>query len=79
MTPEPTKDAALKQLLADTAELITARFKDRADGAHYLLGEATTLLLSPSGTLSPEELEKLELTLDNLEDVLEALGVDTWS
>jgi hypothetical protein len=71
--PEAAKDAALAKLLAEIAQLIDERFGAHGDGARYLLVRVRELL----HTLGDQE--ELELTCDQLEDVVEALGVDAWS
>lgn len=66
-----------ERLLGEIGRMVDLRFSATADGARYLLSHLRELLLKGSQGLDKhaEVLPEIELTLNQLEDVIEALGV----
>lgn len=66
-----------ERLLAEIGHLVELRFSATAAGPRYLLSHLRELLEqgSQGHDKHAEVLPELELTLDQLEDVIEALGV----
>lgn len=66
-----------ERLLAEIGHLMEVRFPATGAGAHYLLSHLRELLQkgSQGRDKHAEVLPEIELTLDQLEDVIEALGV----
>jgi hypothetical protein len=66
-----------ERLLDELGHLVELRFGKTAAGARYLLSHLRELLLvgSQGREKHAEVLPEIELTLDQIEDVIEALGV----
>jgi hypothetical protein len=70
--------APAEPLLAELTQLVELRYGARGSAAIYLLGELRTLFQQLAAP-STKSLAQIELHIDQIEDVLEALGVDAWT
>jgi hypothetical protein len=79
VTTVAVADTPLEQQLAELTRLIEERFGPRAAAVKYLLTELQTLMSQSEGLGPAVALPQIELTMDQLEDVLESLGVEKWA
>jgi len=79
LTPQSPYEAELETSLTATKKLLAERFGPRAAGASYLLETLQGLLQTLSQSKDAAVAHELEKTLDDLEDVVEALGADAWT
>ncbi len=71
--------ALAEQLIVEAEHIAKERYGKSAEGTEYFFSHLRELLLQPGKLPAAAVLEEVELTLDHLEDVIEALGVEEWT